>query len=289
MNKKQSALLRIILYSLALIVLVGGTLVVFLYSSLHFSGSESVTTQDGSTELSTSTFSAEEFDSIEINWANGMITISPTELLTDTVTIKEVASSEQTKKMQLNRSGHTLQIDFCKSPVSIFGITSFKDAAKDLYIEVPLDWFCKELNVNAASVTVNMSHMEFRDAEFDLASGNLNMDSCKMQCLNVDTASGTLNFNGELEELECDAASANCNIQVSNHPNKIEFNSVSGDLELTLPESCGFSVEQDGLSVSFASEFSTTTRDGRYVYGDGSCKIEADSVSGDISIHKLLP
>lgn len=288
MNKKQSALLRIVLYSLALVILVGGTLVLYLYSSHRFSGSESVTTQDGSTELSTSTFSTEEFDSIEINWASGMIVLSPNEQLTDTVTVREVGS-EQAKKMQLNLSGHTLQIEFCKSPISIFGITSFKDAAKDLYIEVPLDWFCKKLNVDAASVTVNMSHMEIKDAEFDLASGDLNADICKVQSLNVDTASGTLNFNGELEELECDAASANCNIQVSNHPNKIEFNSVSGDLELTLPESCGFSVEQDGLSVSFASEFSTLTRDGRYVYGDGSCKIEADSVSGDISIHKLKP
>ncbi len=284
MSKKQSALLRIILFSLALLVLVGGSLVLYLFHSFTFSDSQEIIT----TELGESSFSAGDFDSIEIDWASGTITLSPNAQLTDTIAVRE-AGSEDAEKMQLHRSGRTLQIQFCKNATSIFGITSLKKVTKDLYIEVPLDWVCNELTVNAASTAVDVTDMEFEEVEFDLASGDLNMDTCKVRSLAVETASGTLIFKGELEELDCDAASADCNIQITNHPRKIEFNSVSGDLELTLPESCGFSVEQDGLDVSLNSDFPTTVQDGRHIYGDGSCKIEANSVSGDISIHKLNP
>ena len=105
----------------------------------------------------------------------------------------------------------------------------------------------------------------------------------------INTASGTLNFNGELQELECDAASADCNIRVSNSPKKIECNSASGNLILSLPEDCGFSCESDGLNVDFSSDFPTTIEDGRHVYGNGSCQINFDTLSGSLAIYKLVP
>ncbi len=288
MSRKNSALLRIVLYSLALVILVGGSLALYFYSTKHTIGSETITEYE-LTDLSSGTFSAQELDSIEINWASGRISLSPNDRLTDTITVREVAPSEDTRKMNLKHSGRTLQIDFAKTPIKLFGISTFADATKDLYIEVPSDWYCEELVIDSASTPVHISHMEIEEVEFNLASGDLNMDACKVKSLTVDAASGTLNFNGELQELECDAASADCNIHLSNSPKKIECNSASGDLVLSLPEDCGFSCEQNGLNVDFNSDFPTTIQDSRHVYGNGSCQINFDTLSGSLSIYKLVP
>ena len=288
MSRKNSALLRIILYSLALVILASGSLALYFYTANYTTESETIAEYE-LTDLSTGTFSSQELDSIEINWASGRITLSPNDRLTDTIPVREVASSEDTQKMVLKHSGKTLQIDCAKSPITLFGISTFADATKDLYIEVPSDWYCRDLEINSASTPVNISHMEIGDADFDLASGDLNMDVCKVKSLTIDAASGTLNFNGEFQELECDAASANCNIRVSNSPKKIECNSASGDLILSLPEDCGFSCESDGLNVDFSSDFPTTIEDGRHVYGNGSCQINFDTLSGSLAIYKLVP
>ena len=288
MSRKNNALLRIILYSLALVILLGGTLAAYLYSTYRNNLSDSLTLTDP-TDLSAFTFSADELNSFKINWASGMITISPNELLTDTITVKEFASAENEREMILKRSGKTLEIVFCKTPLSILGISNPFNAVKDLYIEVPADWYCKDLEINAGATPVNISHMDIGEAEFNLASADFNMDACKVNSLTVDTASGNLNFNGELQELECNAASADCNIRVTNIPGKIECNSATGDLELSLPENCGFRCEAIGLDVNFNSEFPTTFQDGNHIYGDGSCKIEFNTLSGSLTIRKLIP
>ena len=51
----------------------------------------------------------------------------------------------------------------------------------------------------------------------------------------VDTASGNIYFEGTLNALDCDAASASCEIVVNNVPEYIEMEMASGDLNLTLP------------------------------------------------------
>ena len=55
---------------------------------------------------------------------------------------------------------------------------------------------------------------------------------------------------------------------------------------LTLPADCGFSASMDSLSGNITTEFETTNVNGSYVYGDGSCIIDADTMSGNITIRK---
>ena len=61
---------------------------------------------------------------------------------------------------------------------------------------------------------------------------------------------------------------------------------MSGDLELTLPEYCGFTVSMDAMSSDFTSDFPTTMQNGNHIYGDGSCSISIDAMSGDVAIRK---
>jgi len=51
-------------------------------------------------------------------------------------------------------------------------------------------------------------------------------------------------------------------------------------------ESISSALEQEGLSSQFSSDFETSTQNGRHVFGDGSCRIRVEAVSGSVHIYK---
>ena len=64
------------------------------------------------------------------------------------------------------------------------------------------------------------------------------------------------------------------------------MNSASGDLDLTLPADSGFTLEKSTMSGDFSSDFPTVSQNGKYLCGDGACRIDFNAASGDISIRK---
>ena len=279
---KKYAVLRIVLFSIAILVLVG-ILIAGLsagISSGHFSISLGNTPIDG-TAASSGSVSADEVRNIEIEWAAGSITIQPGD--TDVITFSETEVSDEKNKMIWKQDGDTLAIQFCQSQV-FFGI-SF-DQSKDLTITVPQDWICNDLDIDSASAEVEINDLTIRKMDFDGASGICTFNNCDINELSVDTASGDVEFSGTLNTLDCSAASAKCTLLLKNTPRQIDVDTMSGDLDITLPADCGFTVTMDAMSSDFTSDFDTTSSNGTYTHGDGNCRISIDAMSGDVAIHK---
>ena len=159
--------------------------------------------------------------------------------------------------------------------------------SKDLIIQVPLDWQCDSLEMDAASASLTVKELTIREMEFDGASGSCVFDSCTVETLDLDTASGNVHFTGSLQQLECDAASADIVLELTNVPRSLDMDTASGDLDVTLPADAGFTVTLDTLSGDFESDFETTMRAGSYVAGNGRCRIDVDAMSGDVIIRKI--
>lgn len=284
---KTNAIVRIVLFSLAILVLLGILAAglgigMFMFQGdpvLNFSSESHIA--DG-TISSVGSVNASEIRELEIEWTAGSVTIQPAEN-TDQITFSETEQTEDKYRMVWKQSGNKLSIEFCETQV-FFGI-SF-DKAKDLVITVPQDWVCSELSLDVASADLEVTDLTIQEVEFSGASGICTFDNCHLEKLDVDTASGDVEFYGTLQQLDCDAASANCTIELTNVPRHIEMDTASGDLDLTLPEDCGFTVTMDAMSSDFTSEFPTTTANGKHVYGDGSCRINVDAASGDVIIRK---
>jgi DUF4097 and DUF4098 domain-containing protein YvlB len=98
--------------------------------------------------------------------------------------------------------------------------------------------------------------------------------------------SGNVSYNGTLNTMDCNTVSANCTLVTGSAPSNLSMDSVSGDLILELPESCGFTADIDSMSGTISSEFETTASGNRHTYGNGNCRISADTMSGDIIIQK---
>lgn len=280
---RTNAIIRIILYSIAILILISILATALLLNTfvINTDWDTVFTSENSGTVTSVGSVPADSIRDIQIEWAAGTITIMPGDV--GEITFSDTAGLAEKDQMIWSQKGDKLLIQFCK-PRIIFGISI--DAPKDLKIIVPRGWNCDELDIDAVSADVNIQNMTIQAMDFDSASGTCTFTDCHLNILDVDTASGDINFSGTLSELDCDAASATCTMRLTNCPKRMDADMASGDLRLTLPENCGFTVNLESLSGDFTSEFPTATKDGRYVHGDGSCIIQVSAMSGNIVINK---
>lgn len=303
---KTNAIIRIILWSLVIILLVtilGGALLGNSILKKFFNGNSSLESKikdrismeevPVSTELPVTPLEsgeivripAEHISNIHIEWAAGKILIQPID--TDEIKFSESDTTDIKNALVWKLRGNTLSISYCKDAVdTFFGFGISTDLSKDLTIYVPHNWTCDTLEIEAASASLEVNNMTIREVELDTASGTCKFDNCSVKELDLDTASGDIRFFGSLDILDCDAASASVYAVLTNVPTRMDLDSMSGDLDITLPEDAGFTANVEGLSADFSSDFDTTTRNGSHVHGDGRCRINVDAMSGDVIIRK---
>lgn len=291
---KTNAIVRIIIWSLVVIILVSvftGFIADEIYLSRYEPGItatepvlEEVPVQPLPNE-ETLTLPADSIREIEIEWVAGNILLQPADV--DAITISESDVSDAKYAMVWKQKNDKLSILFCEeSLVSGLSMNFNADLTKDLYIYVPRDWVCRSLEIDAASATVEVYNMTIHEMDFDGASGTCDLQNCQIRDLDIDTASGDVNYSGTLDTLDFDAASASFIAQLTNTPSRIDMDGMSGALDITLPEDTGFTLSMDGMSSRFSSEFDTTTRNGAHVHGNGHCRINVDGMSCDVTIRK---
>ena len=287
---KASAIIRTIAFSVAIILLSFILLSVIDYNYYFENGrlhsyemavpapteaTGHVHQQDISTQV----------QNIEIEWVAGSIAIHPSDSLSNII-VEESSPAGSNYNMVVKQSGQTLKIKFCEESIKLSSFGINMDVSKDLVIRVPKNWNCNNLEIDAAATDVNIQDLTIRELDFDGASGNLILDHCNITELDVDTASGDVEFTGILENLDFDAASAKFYGEFFENPRNLNMDSMSGDLELVLPEDAGFELNMDTVSGSFDTDFLVGKHDKAYICGEGQCKIKVSAMSSDVSILK---
>ena len=224
-------------------------------------------------------FSA-DLQEIEIDWVSGSIRLLPTNV--SSIQVSESGKDTSKYPMICKQDGQTLKIEYCAS--TSFGDLKNLKFSKDLTIFVPMDWNGRAVKVDAASAKLSVQDLTIGEVEIDTASGSSQFDNCTIDSLDVDTASGDVYFEGSLNRLNCDSASAGVQAVLDNVPDEIDMDTASGGLELFLPEDAGFSVKMDTMSGKFDSTLTYATKNGRYVCGNGACQIDMSSRGGGVTI-----
>ena len=290
---KRNAIIRIILWSLVIVVLstvlasvlFGWTLRDRRLFDLSEAPLETLAADIDVVYDGKSIFSPTDIREIEIEWVAGDILIQSAD--TEEITVKEDGYSNPEDAMILRHHEDTLKIQFCEDAIDGMGIGfNNSDITKDLTILVPRDWELGSLEIDCASATVEVNHMIIREVDFDGASGTCEFEECTVEEMDIDTASGDIRFIGNLGMLDCDAASASVYAVLTNTPSRLDMDSMSGDLEIVLPSDAGFTLSMSTMSGSFETEFETTQKHGNHICGDGRCRINLDALSGDVIIRK---
>ena len=272
---KGKAIARIVLFSMIALVLLCVLLAGLGLSSFAKPvSSRIVSVQSTGSEHE---FAPGEVSSIFISWASGDIDIQPADQ--DTVTVSEERSGGSS--MVVRHLGSTLEIEAGESK---WGLVFGKYTQKDLSIRVPRDWLCQSLEISAAAAGIWVDGLPITNVVLNTASVNCVFTDCAVEKMQMNTASSDLDYSGMLKRLELKGASADCNLWLSDAPASIGMNTASGDLNLTLPDNCGFTLDRSSLSGAFQSDFATTIENDRIVCGDGACQITFSSLSGNINI-----
>lgn len=277
---KTNAIVRIVIFSIVILVLLS-ILGAGIAASQFIARWDSSFTSSEGTASSTGTVNADEIRTLSIEWAAGTITICPSDV--STITLTETCGNND-DPMTWTQTGSTLKISSLKD-YGFFHVGNIP--SKDLLIEVPRDWECGTLEIDTAAADLIVENLTIYKVDFDGASGVFEFNGCNVDAIEIDTASGDIYFDGSLNTLDCDAASADCEIILTNHPARIEMDMASGDLDLTLPGDCGFTANLESLSGSLNSDFEVSHTGKGIVAGDGSCRIDVSAMSGDVTIHKL--
>lgn len=227
----------------------------------------------------TQSIPADEVRKISVDWAAGEITIKAAEV--EDISFYETKGSKHPMVWKLKDG--KLNIEYCEDDVH-FGLFSLEE--KDLTILVPRDFTLEELELDTASTALRVSDLTIREVDVDSANGVCKFQNCNITDLDVDTASGDVFLDGTLNTLDFDAASAQFTGVLSNTPSRIMIDSMSGNLDLTLPEDTGFTVKMDGMRNDFTSDFPTSMRNGSQVCGDGRCLIEVEGMSSGVTIRR---
>ena len=224
-------------------------------------------------------FDAKEVKKLHIEWVSGNVTLKTADQ--HNITFRVDGDSALPFSYQL--SGNELDLRYPADNA----LWKPARGSKNLTITVPQSWYARETNIDVVSAVVEVDGLSTEELKLDTTSGPINASGLCCDQIIASTVSGHVILEGTAEELKLDTTSGRCQAELDERVQEIELDSVSGELELILPESLGFEAEVDTVSGSFRSDIPTTASSkGVYTCGNGECGISVDTVSGSITIQK---
>ena len=286
---KRNAIARIIIWSLVAVLLTS-LLVVGISSSpsSFFSGDWSLGTI-GVTYKNSALYNVgggtvtDEFQSIKVNWTNGKINIEAYDG-EDTV-ISETEVAEKENKLRWRVEDGVLKIQQMAAGMR-FGLK--QTPKKTLTVKIPSNVAegLKAVTSDSVSAEVTITGISASDKiEIDTVSGGANLKNIRTEKLDIDTVSGSIKAAGEFTELESDSVSGDVTVSSATPLKKLDCDSTSGNIRLTIPKNSGFTLKADTVSGDISCGLPTVSESkNRRVCGDGSADFETDTVSGDLII-----
>lgn len=230
------------------------------------SGEQSVTASEPLTDIT----------EIEIHWLTGDVYLVESD--TDGVTFQEdYTGSNEDYRMRYKVSNGKLTIQPCKS--KLFG--SIDLPRKALTVFLPDTLTLDKITVETVSADVELMGGSVDTLSINTTSGNITGPGLLAKEYELGTVSGDISLTAlpaGSSAIDCETVSGEVRISCTAHPDEIDFNSVSGNLRLTLPKG----------SCRYTLDFSTVSGDrdtDRFISGgDETCDITAETVSGNVEL-----
>lgn len=240
------------------------------YETLSRSGFGSVEASATASEL------LSDINEIEIHWLTGDVYLVDSDA--EGVTFQEdYTGSNEDYQMRYKVSNGKLIIQPCRS--KLFGSVDLPRKALTVFLPdtLTLD------NVTIETVSANVELMGGRVDSLTVSttSGNITGPGLLAEDYDFGTVSGDISLTAlpaDGSDIDCETVSGEARISCTAVPDEVRFNSVSGDLRLTLPEgSCRYTLDLDTVSGNCDT-------DGFISGGDKLCTITAETVSGDVEL-----
>ena len=241
---------------------------------------EAVTPDDANLVDSEYTISAQGISAISVDWTSGevFITVGDAEEICFYESSTE-ALDESTRLSYRVKDGR-LSIKFSERTLNDFHGT------KKLAVLLPwsLAGSLEELAVEGTAAYVSIIDVDAGQLSLDTTSGEGYVQGCYGSA-EIATTSGDITVEGSVRELEFDSTSGDLLFLEEGQLNRLEAETVSGDVTLFLPEETGLTATFDTVSGTLDGDFDLERDGSRYTCGDGACSIRVDTVSGNVWLY----
>ena len=244
----------------------------------------------------------DKVEKVEIHWLSGSVTV--TGHRGNEIRFSETANRNLTNDLSMHYwlDGSTLRIQFCRS-----GKWNLNGLEKELTLQLP-ERLLESLEVDTVSARVNLEDLKMEDLELDTVSGAVHLRDCQVSDrARVDTTSGFVKaaLTGALREWKADTVSGSVELIVpevkafdvnttsgsvsltaESAPKDLDVDSVSGSVTLCLPADGDFTLDFDTVSGSFSSDLAFKTEGSRRIFGRGTGDYSIDTTSGSVNIEE---
>jgi lia operon protein LiaG len=194
-------------------------------------------------------------------------------------------SEKELPNLITNLEGSKLKIKIEYSKVLFYNA----NVVLDIYI--PQDYE-ESIIVDAVSADIDISNLDINNFQCKTVSGDLKIKSLGSDNLILKTTSGEMNIMDFMGNLEADSVSGDINARYRVFDNNIDVKTISGKVEIDLPQNAEFYLKTNTVSGEVVAKFPITIisfnkmnqLEGSVGAGDNSIII--DTVSGDIYINK---
>ena len=229
---------------------------------------------------------AEDITALDIDWVAGDVKIMVTD--GEEIVVTEHADRGIPAEYALCvEADNTLRIRYSND---VWGIDM---PEKDLTVLLPrtVAENLTAVDLSGVSADFAVGKLTVRDAfSFDTTSGKLEMQSMNapQAKATVSSVSGKVELDGSFREVKAGSTSGEIDLMLRNAPAAVEVSTVSGEVDVELPAGTGFTLDYSTVSGELECDFPLTKSvDGKYVCGDGACRMEIGTTSGSLSVERL--
>lgn len=222
-------------------------------------------------ECTTITIPADGIRNIEVNWISESLTFH---VWDENEILLEVLDD---LPLDCTVAGDTLYV----GPEA-----AMTDTNRSLIITLPRalsERLLNELTISVTSAYVSLCEINAATLNLTTISGGCSVDGFFDE-VSIFTTSGDVFFSGSFSSGTFEAVSGGLFLTADGMMRSFRADSVSGNVSLTLPENLGFTLAFDSVSGSLYSDELDSTSGAHFTHGDGTAKIEVDTVSGDLSL-----
>ena len=229
---------------------------------------------------------AEDITALSIDWVAGDVKIMVT-AGEEIVVTEHVDRGIPEEYALCLETDNTLRIRYSND---VWGIDM---PEKDLTVLLPrtVAENLTEVDLSGVSADFAVGKLTVRDAfSFDTTSGKLEMQSMNapQAKATVSSVSGNVELDGSFREVKAGSTSGEIDLMLRNAPAAVEVSTVSGEVDVELPAGTGFTLDYSTVSGELECDFPLTKSvDGKYVCGDGACRMEIGTTSGSLSVERL--
>lgn len=229
---------------------------------------------------------AEDITALSIDWVAGDVKIMVTD--GEEIVVTEHADRGiPAEYALLLEADNTLRIRYSND---VWGIDM---PEKDLTVLLPrtVAENLTAVDLSGVSADFAVDKLTVRESfSFDTTSGKLKTEvlTATGAKADVNSVSGDIELDGSFREVKAGSTSGETDLKLRNGPAAVEVSTVSGEVDVELPAGTGFTLDYSTVSGELEYDFPLTkSKDGKYVCGDGACRIEVGTTSGSLSVERL--